>query len=1331
MPPGEDFGSPRRTQDLFKRIPQQRPENNARSPSPDQFRILGTVERRKQDQLLRDQPPLHNHWEPRESRSPAARRKERRHRPSSPARRDTSRSGEWHLPRNEPRSPHEEPYYSTSMKGPNVTTYRNLSWTNPNSSVGQPVKPRVSEKAPPAGSDSASRVGKAEVNGIKDVPTGPAMKGGNAPVPQSILQLPHIFISSESVPASQSTVPHLATLVRRCGPVDVVCDDTGYYIAFANSREGRSNMNKCEKAYKGEPFFGMYCLTFQPFPFGQQQGEHAEDRRSPTTVATTAAEASTQTAVQHHPPASDKIQMVLEALAPEREDGVAGISRTAMQVPPERPVGSSNLLEKGAGLPTSHSVQSRPDTRPQSTTEPLRTSPPRPTSPLDSTSSISGRTGSDISAMGPRRCHVCKARSEVDSLVKCTTCVRRYHRYCYTGRSIPAFPGDHWQCKRCERKKIPLHRSQPGGVGTSADGEAAVPSDTARESSPPKAAFEGSSGHEQTALFPAEQTTQLGNQPEQAVHQDLLPIPDPLVDAVQVDRSMATETSMAPDADTSQARTKQVNSDDAHFTEAQDLVDKSFSTLQADQTKPARKPVKLQLTKRKRTDTQDRARPSDNDISLFDIPQDEEAIIKPSEGAADLVPQDAEQLNTMPPGTMREDRIETTGPEQPSADTRPIVAAASPVDSVLHVTKRKKGPTVAMASCVECGNQTGKAPVGPTRCSKCRKKMKADASRLDRISPSHTSREGTLDAAVPSTKGETSVRSSIGEALPRHLIDGQVGGPQAAVPFNMQPQPDEVSRDDVHMADEIEPVHEDANSPSEIVAGVNALRDTPATGQQDEERNNSGDDVPMTDDVEEIHSDVNSLFDDVEMVDEPRRVSASGQEDEAFLQGMAEASLMPSTPGRKTGGIKRKSQRAAARDEYDLGNSFKRPKKTYQRLIGMALLSAPNYRLQGKGIVEWISNNVPDYDENNGKWANGIKATLRLNATGKSGKIICTQVDWAEGDDGEPGKDWWVLKPDVKDTLDRWDHDLQRPLSGPNASQLSGQDHLELDSDDDDDEIERQARLLDSATSSRSKKSKWVKPPGEKRARKSAALATDADAMEVDGIEDYGHQEATDVETSEEEPLASRANRKSFNSSASQERTTSLHSGLGATPSKKSQTTTGETPLGPSQRAMKDIMSLLDAPGACPVRDDLYIRELIREEVENIDFSKKNLEDWPEYHLENRFDRDQKIAEIKARPNRKQLFGKPASASVLEDPFPSMRPPPSAPTLTVLPDSEEFASIGVGVDEVEKPCNSLADFLGVQDGVEYVPCIHKAHLAYKDQNPHVRNPYMTDIRLHL
>lgn len=1176
--------------------------------------------------------------------------------------------------RNDNRSPVDEASHAVPTKRHDTQLFRNLSWTRPRSPPAEPVTPVVSEVAQRAGQDFNPEIEKAEVNGIKNVPTGPASKGCNPPVPQSILQLPHLFIPSRSIPALPTTTPHLAKLVQRHGPVHVVVDDTGYFIAFADSVEGRSKLHQCEKAHNNELLFGMYRIAMKQYPLGQPHSQNLNDYQSSAKLPT--AETSPIRAAE-----GDTV------LAKDLIANACGANRCVYERDAHDPEPSAKILGEDDNIMsgtdcrplTSQPILANPYTKPLQPPRLLKNSPARPVSPLDSTSSISGRTGSDISGMGPRRCHVCKTRSGLDNLVKCTTCSRRYHRRCHTGKSIPAVIDDQWQCQRCERKKIPPRDTRPPHVGHSVDAQAASP--PKKESTIPDVGLDGSLDHEQTTLFPAEQTEawKLPDQVEHQQHRSPSPVPHPSVDAVVPHQMTTAATSMAPQPDPEQVQVELPHSEDVHFTEAQDLVEKSFSVA-ASSGPPyhphgLRKPGKLQLTKRKRTDTDERVKPSEDDASIFNVPegegQSDTNALRPTNHLAPSTEVDDEPV-VIPQRELPEAQDRAHDPEPKPAGNRPPVASASPVNGLLR-TKRMKGPNPRMAPCVQCGAQTTKGLSGPATCLQCKKKaaakLAADAARQNQEKSSlQASRQGTPGAASPWVSNAT-VWPSVEKDLPGRLVEGRDDNAQTVEAASAQ--------------------HEDSAS------------------------NVSFHDIAMADVVEQDNRDSDVGGDqDVGMVDVPDDIIASDQEDEdaAVLPGLLEASLLPSAPGRKKGG-KRRSQRAAARDHYDLGNSFERPKGAYRRLAGIALYAADGNRLQTNRLVDWISKNIPGYDKRQGTWANGFKSTLRLNATGKSGKVICEQVGLTEGDDAGAGKHWWVLKPDVKDTVDRWDHSLQRPVPGPNAEPTSDISSLESSSDDDDDEeIQRQAEFLEPPPSARSEKLKSAQPTSRTPTEKKPYSATESIIHEEPTNGANGTSQ--DADSSDEEPLASQAKKMtSFWASDNQQNRTSLRSETFKTPGKAAPTSDTTS-----------LATLLAAPGVHPVRDDLGIRMLIQEETENIDVSAKDLRHWPEYDPANRFNRDEKLAEIKARPSRKQLFGKPAG------PLTSRSAPASASQFEVLRNAADFESVGKESEEMEKPCDSLADFLGVRDDVSYVPCIHKGFLAYK--NPHVRNPNTTDIRLH-
>jgi hypothetical protein len=119
--------------------------------------------------------------------------------------------------------------------------------------------------------------------------------------------------------------------------------------------------------------------------------------------------------------------------------------------------------------------------------------------------------------------------------------------------------------------------------------------------------------------------------------------------------------------------------------------------------------------------------------------------------------------------------------------------------------------------------------------------------------------------------------------------------------------------------------------------------------------------------------------------------------------------------------VTRPSQRRKAISDFDLGDSHYRPKWTYVRLIGMALLAAPGHRLQPISVPQWIHDNIPGYDMNEGRWKESIKATMNLNSQNKYGMQLMTRVPCKEGDGGSGQGYWYVLLPELVGKIARWD----------------------------------------------------------------------------------------------------------------------------------------------------------------------------------------------------------------------------------------------------------------------------------------------------------------------
>ena len=162
------------------------------------------------------------------------------------------------------KSPHLEDKDPLKQMSP----HRNLTWTK--------LTDPLPTEAP----------AKIELNGIKDVPSGPAKssqtptklvhqaaKSKQRPVPEHVKRSPHIFISSRHLPPLTSTIIHLKTYLKQHQPIELHMDETGYYLRFQDSPPGKLRLALCKKMYNGKPLFDMYTLSMQAFADGQPVDE--------------------------------------------------------------------------------------------------------------------------------------------------------------------------------------------------------------------------------------------------------------------------------------------------------------------------------------------------------------------------------------------------------------------------------------------------------------------------------------------------------------------------------------------------------------------------------------------------------------------------------------------------------------------------------------------------------------------------------------------------------------------------------------------------------------------------------------------------------------------------------------------------------------------------------------------------------------------------------------------------------------------------------------------------------------------------------------------------
>lgn len=472
---------------------------------------------------------------------------------------------------------------------------------------------------------------KVTFNGLKDVPTGPA---------RSMKQAPHVFISAEWVPPNTHNQTHLHNCMRRYSPADVLVDDSGFYIVFEDGVAGRALVDMCVNGSHMFRLFNKYPLHMQAYPNGQSgpstqtaapaprpRLDRADPTRAEDVIGGTATTASLS---QPH-----RVQITYNSrsadpkAAKESVNGFESQQRGSTDEPPTPSAQAQSRITEDRGVPALRQssplhVPSRQD--------------------KDDASSVSGKTtaSSDISSSKRVKCHVCNDVSQLDieSLVLCSSCPRRYHRRCHHTPPITSDAGEDrsWQCRRCVKKQIKLSAPRPD-VSAKADASSALQNvgldgrtekrpkvqDSGKPEDVPKPVARAET--HATATFQAIKNTSMTFRTFEHEREPLKPKgsfrgPDraeattSALDTVSAGTRTSdgeapkstTETSTAKQQlaivpeEQSQRQQQQPNSEDSHFDEALDLVEKTFASADKSATAaavPTHKPAKLKLVHKK------------------------------------------------------------------------------------------------------------------------------------------------------------------------------------------------------------------------------------------------------------------------------------------------------------------------------------------------------------------------------------------------------------------------------------------------------------------------------------------------------------------------------------------------------------------------------------------------------------------------------------------------------------------------------------------------------------------------------------------------------------
>ncbi|KAF2209022.1 hypothetical protein CERZMDRAFT_87221 [Cercospora zeae-maydis SCOH1-5] len=454
----------------------------------------------------------------------------------------------------------------------------------------------------------------------------------------------------------------------------------------------------------------------------------------------------------------------------------------------------------------------------------------------------------------------------------------------------------------------------------------------------------------------------------------------------------------------------------------------------------------------------------------------------------------------------------------------------------------------------------------------------------------------------------------------------------------------------------------------------------------------------------------------------------------------------------------RKSQRANATDHHDLGNSLRRPKNTYMRLIGMALCAAEEHTATPRWVTRWVADNIPGYRLDQGSWVSNLEASMCLNASGRNGKIILTSTETRLSEPGQtrPRKMYGLL-PGLEDQLEQWDEALQQPRSPTSTRTRDFADDDATAPEDVDPEAD--------ATNSQSNRTREASTPdadmdlsdveidnAQPRRAKSATImaAVTADQELIDDFpEDDGPLSRQNRHIpGATMPSASRSPAKHAISPVRPPVPGALQQHEFVPPVSDRQPSASRSPAKRVTRPNPASASAASGDGQKPEppfldeAEEQALLQMLDEDIKTRKHTSLSLFAYrPQHDPKTEIAQRDKIAEIARRPRRKEIFGKPPGHSVLG--FTPIFPPQWSCPASATGSSEASSVLGNkrNLAISEKPrsrlldlrpdgtqielFDTLEDFLNVPDGL--VPAIMDRQLVYRHGAGMSRTVYRTGI----
>ncbi|RMY74425.1 hypothetical protein D0863_03213 [Hortaea werneckii] len=1261
------------------------------------------------------------------------------------------------------------PKPSRRSPSPPRKDYRNLSWrrsrdslasdlnhnhkSSPRQTSGQRQKvvSQHSLNNPTSPSESRNLI---DFNGLKAVPTGPktALQHSRTeaatpladtdrslparPVLQnvdaSVRAAPHAFLSSRWLPPQQATIQHLRGYFAKRSPESIFVDDFGYYLLFNDDEEGHSNMDRlvAETPHR-DKLFGMYPLTLEAYHNGQRQ----PDSR-PTTPFDSHQEQREEAAG-------------LVANDSHQEDNVMGLSSQK-----ERDV--TRMKDVAEEISTTPK-RMQPKSEASRLQSPSRTMNRQD---FDDTSSVSARTGtpSELSASRGTRCHACNADSSMHSgdLMICSSCPRRWHRACHEDPPFAPVTNSNvsWQCRRCIKKQVPLPESSNKLRFSAASFEPVPNHSRAKHPGSQESTFQAENGtnvvregtrtsalsanlldtHRSDQKISERMSESIGggpkfpkgsnaiNPPDRHTHLD-----DPSTGA------LSHELAYAPDeTGKGQHLEHYLNFEDD---EASDLVERSFTqttptTVSAPQDTKAHSKMQFKRIKLSREPSKAGQSQGVASASSKDHP-----VLAPKLPAQEQRRQ--EVRNHKAKSAMHESEIQNAPevPESPAELRNPLSNESAAADhfsqdghlrqSIITTdvaakpkAKRTKQSFVICSVCQENKAYTSN-PLAKACCSMCKQQQQQEQI---------TAKVGEqCTSSYKNTRIET--QSSKATAVGSMRLSGQDRKEGTGFVQPMEAAKSKERSDD----DQVNANGVDGESCQSLAANERSAS-TSLPAQTDLSNSTGLAAIP-----------VNFQENRIEQTKTAHGLEAGASNDAEVSTSMRENGREePPLDGCFTLENSRptKRKRRNFTDGNFPGNSHARAKGSYIRLIGMALCEAPDHRLQLRGIAAWIAENIPSYDLGVGNWEHGLDVTLRAHV-GDRGKMMFKTVDFKPGadDDRHGNKEWYQMHEALASTHERWDPDLKQAVSPLFASSEEATDVVDAAQREKASEEEHSVRRdntpndrqYEEATPIKALKSGSGKAKaannlnGQIGSRPGKPSMTDlADPTRHVEVDENAASENTRVaEDSEDEPLHAVRRRYAVPEAQMKAPEPEVEKAQGITHSKERLSTPANAPTEAGcTPEMLQKTSTWETPASSAAGDDQSPLEPVTQDEHDETHTALSLfDEWSEYHPARQLDRRTKMAEIKGRPSRKAMFGKPALYSRLGSGEASQ----SGHSVNEIRNSSTEKPSEKQASSVRKVAHSIDPFPAERNVIYYdtleeffglpqnpVPVMYNGQLAYRD-----------------